>query len=99
MAARVLLSPQAAADIEAIGDHIAADNPSAALRFVARLRQRCAELDQLPERGKRIGERHRALIEPPYLIVYRIDASTMPVTVIIGTVLHGARNWTERGDW
>lgn len=99
MAARVLLTPQAEAEIEAIGDYIATDNQAAALRMVRRLRGRCAALDTFPERGTRVGERHRALVEGPYLIIYRVDPTTDPETVIIVTVVHGARDWGQLGEW
>jgi len=95
MGAKVFVSPRAEAQIEAIGDYIAADNPGAAVRFVQTLQRRCYELDQFPERGKPIGHRHRALIEAPYLIVYRIEDDT--VTVI--AVLHGARLSEIPEDW
>lgn len=44
----VVLAPAAADDLEEIVDYIRADNPAAAARFVAALRERCARLDDAP---------------------------------------------------
>jgi toxin ParE1/3/4 len=47
-------TPQAAADLERIGDYIAEDNPDAALQTVRSLFSRIQELTAFPLRG-RIG--------------------------------------------
>ena len=44
------LTAQAEADLVEIGDFIAKDNPSAAERYVRRLRDRIAELREFPDR-------------------------------------------------
>lgn len=44
----VVLAPAAADDLEDIGDYIRADNPPAAARFIAALRERCSKLDDAP---------------------------------------------------
>ena len=41
MPVRVLIPPSVEAEIEAIGDYIAQDNPPAALRFMEKLYRRC----------------------------------------------------------
>lgn len=38
---RLELSPQAQADLEAIGDYIALDSPDNALRFICGMREQC----------------------------------------------------------
>ena len=48
------LTAQAEADLVEIGDFIAKDNPSAAERYVRRLRDRIAALREFPEAGHRI---------------------------------------------
>jgi plasmid stabilization system protein ParE len=48
------LTAQAEADLVEIGDFIAKDNPSAAERYVRRLRDRIAVLREFPEAGHRI---------------------------------------------
>jgi toxin ParE1/3/4 len=44
----VTLAPAAMRDIEDIGDYIHAENPPAALRLVAALRARCADIADMP---------------------------------------------------
>ena len=90
MAHDVLIPPAVAAEIEAIGDWIAKDNPTAARRMMQRLYRRCRTLDRFPERGRPYGARYRALDEGPYVIVYRIEPEDR--RVIIVAVLHAARD-------
>ncbi len=44
----VRLLPDAEADLEAIGDYIAGDNPTRAISFTAELREKCAALADMP---------------------------------------------------
>lgn len=41
---RLTLTPLAEQDLEAIGDHIAADNPTRALSFIRELRAQCQRM-------------------------------------------------------
>ncbi len=72
----VLITADAEADLEAIGDWIAKDTPTRALTFVSELREKCETLSDLPTayalvpRYERIGIRHR--VHRNYLIFYRI---------------------------
>ena len=91
MAHEVLIPPKVAAEIEAIGDWIAQDNPAAARRMMERLYQRCLSLDRLPERGRPYGPTHRAVNEGRYVIIYRVEPPPDP-RVIIVAVMHGARD-------
>tara|TARA_R110002073_G_scaffold316248_1_gene489080 strand:+ start:25 stop:237 length:213 start_codon:yes stop_codon:yes gene_type:complete len=70
MPIKVVIPPSVEADIEAIGDHIAADNPRAAVATMERLRDRCLSLDHMPNRGAQYGDRYRFLVEGDYLIFY-----------------------------
>lgn len=90
MAHEVLIPPAVAAEIEAIGDWIARDNPAAAGRMMERLLRRCRSLDRFPERGRPYGPRYRALDEGSYVIVYRLEPASG--RVIIAAVLHAARD-------
>lgn len=92
MPARVLIPPSVEAEIEAIGDYIAQDNPAAAKRVMERLFRRCQSLDHSPHRGRHYGERYRVLVEGRYLIVYRTEDSETETLVVIVAVLHGARD-------
>jgi toxin ParE1/3/4 len=90
---RVHLSAEAEDDLEAIGDHIAGDDPARALRFVHELRDKCLGLAELPKRFPLVpryeesGVRRR--VYGDYLIFYRIEAES----VVILHILHGARDY------
>jgi toxin ParE1/3/4 len=83
------LTAQAEADLIEIGDFIAKDNPSAAERYVRRLRHRIEVLRTFPEAGHRIRKRSnvRALLERPIIIVYALKADHIEVL----RFWHGAR--------
>lgn len=79
-------------DLEDIADYIAQDNPAAALRMVDRVEECAAGLADHPERGRtgRVhGTRELVVTDTPYLVVYRLSASTVDVL----RVLHGAQQW------
>lgn len=92
MSARLVLSPEAAADLREIVDFIAEDNPAAARRFLAQLR---AEMDRLAATPG-IGHRREDLTGAPvlfwpvgrYLVIYRDSGQAVEVV----RVLHGARD-------
>jgi toxin ParE1/3/4 len=83
------LTAQAEADLVEIGDFIAKDNPSAAERYIRRLRDRIEVLREFPEAGHRIRKRSnvRALVERPIIIVYALKADRIEVL----RFWHGAR--------
>ncbi len=86
------LTAMAEADLEAIGDSIARDNPARAASFVRELYRSCMELADMPEawpivpRYEHHGIRRR--VHGRYLIFYRITAER--VTIL--HVLNGAMN-------
>lgn len=90
--AKVLIPPAVEAEIEAIGDYIGQDDPSAARRLMERLHERCRTLSHAPERGRPYGERYRAVIEGNYLIFYRIEKTVDETLVVIVAIIHGARD-------
>lgn len=89
----VRLTAAAERDLEAIADHIAADNPARAVSFVAELREKCVGLGEIPARFPlvpryaRLGVRKR--VHRSYLIFYSAEATA--VTVL--HILHGARDY------
>ena len=89
----VHLSAEAEADLEAIGDDIARDNPRRALSFVQDLRAKCLALADMPQgfplvpRYERHGIRRR--VDGNYLIFYRIKNEM----VVVLHVLHGAMDY------
>ena len=91
MAARVLFSPRAEADLESIGDFIALDDRPTAVRFVRTLRERSLSLEELPERGVPFGKGTRALVVGSYLILYQVRQDEAQQLVVIAAVVHASR--------
>ena len=83
------LTAQAEADLVEIGDFIARDNPSAAERYIRRLRHRIEVLCEFPEAGHPIRRKSnvRALVERPIIIVYAVKRDRIEVL----RFWHGAR--------
>jgi len=91
----VRLADEAEADLEAIGDRIAEDDPTRAASFVREVRERCIGLGRFPKRFPLVpryeqrGVRHFA--HGNYLIFYRVEAEA--VTVIHD--LQGAMDYSR----
>ncbi len=88
---RLTLTPLAEQDLEAIGDYIAADNPSRAVSFIRELRTQCRRITANPP-GYRLrpelGDGIRSCAHGNYVIFF--VATIEEVTII--RVLHGARD-------
>ena len=85
------LSPRAASELEAIGDHIAEDSPSNAERFIERLTQKFVALGRHPMIGRARPELRENLHSFPYgayLILYRAIHDGVEIV----RVVHAARN-------
>lgn len=86
----VKFTAAAEADLEAIGDYIAQDNPARAISFVRELYRSCTELADLPEAWPIIPryEHHgiRRRVHGRYLIFYRVAADQ----IVVLHVLNGA---------
>ncbi len=87
--AQVIWSEPALADLDAIADFIALENPRAAAELVQRV---LAHVDQLalhPESGPRPPElkrsRYRHLVEPPCRIFYRHDGEHVLIVHVMRT--------------
>jgi len=88
---KLMISPLAEQDIEAIGDYIALDSPQRAARFVRTLYQQCQQIIASPQAWRlraELGEGIRCCVYQRYLIIYSADEET----VRIERVLHGARD-------
>lgn len=75
--------------------YIAADNPAAADRLVSKIEDAVEQLGAYPRSGRegRVKDtRELAVLDSPYLIVYRIRNKN---TVQILAILHGKRRWPE----
>lgn len=75
--AEIVWSDPALADLDAIADYIALENPAAASVLVQRIFSHVGQLADHPESGsfpQELGKsRYRQLVEPPCRIFYRYD--------------------------
>jgi plasmid stabilization system protein ParE len=89
----VVITDEAEADLESIGNYIATDNPVRADAFVQELVERCLQLAKMPHafalvpRYEHTGVRRRPYGN--YLIFYQIEADSINVLHI----LNGAMNY------
>lgn len=83
----VELTTAAEADLEAIGDHIARDNPIRAASFVHELYRNCLEIADMPEAWSVVPryEHHRIRrrVHGRYLIFYRIGDARITILHIL----------------
>ena len=82
-------------DLEAVGDHIARDNPAAAARLVARIFDQAGKLARYPHRGRpgRVPHTRELVVAgTPFLVPYRVRDGEVEILA----VFHGARQWPER---
>lgn len=98
MTLRVIVRPQADADVRQLADHIAIDNPAAAERFSASFATTCNLLAETPQLGERVRlpdmTAAEARVRPisgfrNYLLFYR----DLPDAIEVVRVVHGARDW------
>lgn len=89
----VVFTAEAEADLEAIGDYIAAHNPARALSFIQELRAACQILSETPKAFPLIprfeGQGVRRRVFGDYLIFYTLE----PDRVVIVHIAHGARDY------
>lgn len=85
--AEVIWTEPALADLDAIADYIALDNPAAARKLVRRVFEHIAQLADHPKSGSKPQElpgwRYRQLIEPPCRVLYRIDKRKVYILAVI----------------
>jgi toxin ParE1/3/4 len=87
----VRFSPQARADLKAIIQAIAAENPAAARRFGRLVIERALSLSQNPFRGtllKRTSGVRRLLVGPYLILSYEVAGDRVGILQIV----HGARD-------
>lgn len=82
-ALRVVFSPEAENDLEAIADYIAADNPRRALEFIETLRTCCDHLTTFPLRNPVYGETEGVTVRKypykHYIIYYGVQGDTLSI--------------------
>jgi toxin ParE1/3/4 len=89
---RIRWTRPALADLEAIGDFVARDNPAAARRIVVGV---VASVDALRDHpnlgrpGRLIGTRELVVSGTPYVVPYRVLGDDVQILA----VFHGARRW------
>jgi addiction module RelE/StbE family toxin len=84
----------AMADLEAIADYIAQDNPKAADRLLDRIRQSVAHLEHsadLGREGRVPGTRELIVPHTSYVVPYVIRDGAVEILA----VMHGARIWPK----
>ena len=84
------LRPKAIADIEAIGDFIAADDPARAVSFIDELMALCGRIAERPRAFQRrddLASGLRQAVHDRYVILFTVDADG----VVIERIVHGAR--------
>ncbi|MFW6107502.1 MAG: type II toxin-antitoxin system RelE/ParE family toxin [bacterium] len=90
---KIVWSPVARADLDAIADYIAKDSPARAAVFVDRLLRSAEQLADFPEAGRAVPEigdpASREVIVGPYRIMYHLETEA----VVIVAIVHGARRW------
>ena len=77
--AEIVWSEPALADLDAIADYIALENPVAASELVKRIFGHVEQLIEHPDSGSRPQElgrsRYRQIVEPPCRVFYRYDGN------------------------
>ena len=97
---RVIVLPEAFADLDRITDYIQQDSPQNAARILDQLWNATRTLDTFPHRYK-VHELRRdpaktvhSMPVPPFIIYYRVDETNRSVRVL--TVRHGRRRQPRR---
>jgi toxin ParE1/3/4 len=88
--AQIIWTEPAIADIEAIADYIALENPLAARELVQRIVSHVKQLAKHPESGSRPKElgsrsRYRQIVEPPCRVFYRFDGKRAYIVHVMRT--------------
>ena len=88
--AEIVWTEPAVADLEAVADYIALENPSAASAVVQRILGHVRQLKDHPESGSRPRElgsrtRYRQIIEPPCRVFYRFDGKQVFIVHVMRT--------------
>jgi toxin ParE1/3/4 len=96
----IIISPEAAGDLQALHDYISQDSPRNAGRIVERILKAISALELFPHRNlvqhksKKIRYPVRSLGARPYLIYFRVIETEQVVRIL--TVRHGARQRPRR---
>ena len=88
--AEIIWTEPAIADLEAIADYIALENPGVARELVRQVVGHVRQLEAHPESGSHPRElgsrsRYRQIVEPPCRVFYRFDGSRVFVVHVMRT--------------
>lgn len=81
MAARIVWLDEAKDDVREILQYIAAENPSAAIGYVAALTESCGRLADFPRSGRRYNASFLSIVFRNHLIFYRFDEQADEVRI------------------
>lgn len=82
---------RAASDLIAIGEYIAADNPTAARAWVEKLRQRAVKASKMPRAGRVVPEIARDDVREVFQRTHRIVYRVVDHGIVVLTVFEGHR--------
>jgi len=85
---------RAVADLFAIGEFIAADDPLAARLWLARLRRRAQDAAALPRAASVVPELGRDDVREVFVRRYRIVYRVVTEGIVVLTVFEGHRSWS-----
>lgn len=91
MAYRVVWSPRAVEDLEAIAEYITADSSAYAAAVVKRILNTARHLSQLPFAGRIVPELADQNVREWFVYSYRVIYRIEDEVVTIATVVHGRR--------
>jgi len=92
---RLEYAPRYFRRLEDIRERIAAENPTAAIRIIERIRAavtRLAGSPALGRPGRVAGTRELVIPHTPYIVPYRVNGDVVQIIII----LHGAQRWPDR---
>lgn len=85
--AEIIWTEPALADLDAIADYIALDNPEAARELVQKVFRHVGQLTDHPKSGSKPPElkgwRYRQIVEPPCRIFYREEGSRVFILYVM----------------
>ena len=88
---KLVWTQRARADLLAIGDYIAEDNPHAARRWVEKLRDRAQKAAQMPGAGRMVPEVGSQDVREVFVRTYRIVYKVRQRQIDVLTVFEGRR--------
>ena len=95
---RVLWSIDASIEYREIITYIATDDPLAAEKVAAPIRDVVQDLASMPtgRQGRVSGTYEKVVLGLPYIVAYALgDEPRGPETITILRVIHGSRNWPD----